>query len=170
MDFGSFDVNRPSMLSALLEQALPKFELIDEEDRIRIGSEGGLGWRLFQHELAGDNQFPRQAHILSLGDFGRVESYIANVRSYIERARQHALKSRFNLVKFDGEPGKIVPFPIDDPMYSYVYSIHLGGDILTLSRFEEFLEMVKSGRGELQEQYEALYKEAEGFDGVKRRK
>lgn len=149
------------MLSALLEQTLSKVGLNDEKDRIKVGTSGGLGWKLFQHSLGGE-EFPRQVKLLSLRDFEKLKVYMGHVEDYINLARQHAIKSGFNLVTFDHE-SKIVPF--SDGL---VYSINLGGEITTQSRFREFLDMIIDGRDELNGRYELIYREAGELGPVKR--
>jgi hypothetical protein len=145
--------NNPTMLQAYKEQALSQVGLEDFGHRIVVGEEGGLAYTLFKRKM----DFPLQFRICSASEKESVLNYFDAIGTYLKNAGNHSERHQFGLVRVD--PNNIITpgMGLDD----FIYEAALGSlKIESAERFEAFLEMVKSGKGELDKQYERLVEKA----------
>ncbi len=150
----NIDFNNPKILQAYKELALPKAGLEESTDRIIVGGGGGLVYTLFQGELKG---FPTKFEANSLSEMGVVQDYFNAVQTYLTNAGKHAEQHGFRLIRIGSRD---ILYDCFNPE-GLIYNASLGSmDIESVERFEEFLEMVKSGKGELDKQYEVVFEKS----------
>lgn len=150
------DFNNPRILQGYKEQALPQAGLEESAGRFVVGSEGGLAYTLFQEKLG----FPMRFRVSSASEMAVVQDYFNSVQAYVTNAGKHAEQQGFGLVRVGDKNVISDGCGLDD----FIYEAGLGSaNIESAERFQTFLEMIKSGKGELDKQYERIVEKAKPF-------
>jgi hypothetical protein len=146
----NIDFNKPSMLEAYKEQTLSQHGLEKDAGRIIVGSQGGLAYLLFPGSV---HELPLDISVRTGNEVLLVKNYFEAVHSYVIGADQHAKKHGFGLVRVRDKQTLTEGVRLED----FIYSACIGSvNIDSAKKFEEFLEMIKSGKGELDRQYSSL--------------
>lgn len=156
------NLNDPRILEAHVEQALPQAGLEEVKDRIIVGSAGGLAYNLFQDK----KQFPSELHVFSRGDVLKAKEYFDAVRTYLTSAAEHGRNFDFGIVIINNEITDRIGlgYEMDSEKLNFVYHVGLGSaDVKSIERLKRFIEMIKSGRGKLDRQYQGLVNRAKEF-------
>jgi hypothetical protein len=158
----AIDFNRPSMLEAYKEQALSQHGLEEDARRILVGSQGGLAYILFPSPI---HELPLDISVRTGSDVMLARDYFDAVHSYVIGAGQHAEKHGFGLVRVEEKNLLAEGVRLGD----FIYSAGIGSvNIDSAERFQAFLEMVKSGKGELDKQYVGLVGRAKDLPRARR--
>lgn len=154
------DFNNPRILQGYVEQALSQIGLEESAGRIRAGSKGGLAYTLFQDKYRG---FPLQFRISSASEMAIVQDYFNAVQAYVTNAGKHAEQHGFGLV-IENEKVITNGISLDD----FIYNAGLGSSTIeSAERFQAFLDMIKSGKKELNKQYEGLVEKVKSFSNLR---
>jgi len=151
------DFNNPRILLGYKEQVLLQVGLDDCAVRILVGYNGGLAYKLFPDRY---DKFPLQFRITSASEMGSVHDFFNSVQTYVKDAEKHAKKHGFGLVTVSGRNDISNGY---DPN-GFIYDARLGSaNIESAGRFGAFLEMIKSGKSKLDEQYGDVVERAKLF-------
>src|SRR3989344_3142560 len=151
------DFNNPRILQGYKEQALIQADLEESAGRFVVGSEGGLAYTLFKDKFQG---FPLQFRVCSVSEMAVVQDYFSAVQAYVTNAGKHAKQQGFGLVRVGDRTVISDGCGLDD----FIYEAGLGSvNIESAERFQTFLDMIKSGKSELNKQYERIVEKAKLF-------
>jgi len=161
------DFNNPRILQGYKEQALIQADLEESAGRFVVGSEGGLAYTLFKDKfqrfpLHKDKfqGFPLQFRVCSVSEMAVVQDYFSAVQAYVTNAGKHAKQQGFGLVRVGDRTVISDGCGLDD----FIYEAGLGSvNIESAERFQTFLDMIKSGKSELNKQYERIVEKAKLF-------
>lgn len=104
--------------------------------------------------------FPLEISVRTGSEVMLARDYFDAVHSYVIGAGKHAEKHGFGLVQIGHERNLIEGVRLED----FIYSTAIGSaNIESVERFQQFLEMVKSGREQLDIQYESLVGKAKSL-------
>ena len=145
----TYNFNDPSILRGYLEQAAPRFNLLEDPSRIVVGDTGGMGYTLF---AGGDWQrFPTDIRIWTFYDSAAVRNFLGAIDKYVEFAEKHAAEYGFRILAVDRHEKKLThPEKPELPIYSTAIG---STNIESVETLERFLKMVEEGKQPLSRLY-----------------
>ncbi len=162
--------NDPHILRGYVMQAIPQLVTEDLEGttdkltkkllerRIIVGNNDGLGYKLFDIE-----DLPTTVKINNLSELEGVKAYSALIDSYIKLAGEHAKRYSFGLIRIEIENAekKLVP---DYTQSTHFATVAIGDcEIEPVTRFTQFIDMIKAGYAPFKERYDAILQASKAF-------
>jgi len=162
----TINFNNRSILQGHLEQALPQVfaekEVESINNRLVLGTLGGLGYKLFPDF----NELPSAFSIRKFKDIGQIQDYLVTTNRYISAATDHAKKFGFEMLSIEDlrNPSERVLRPVVN-QEDYVYCSAIGSpEIAGSVRFNRFIDMLEQGYDTLNNQYSELKKLGSGLE------
>lgn len=147
------DFNHPLILRGFINQALPQVGLENFSERIVVGRDGGLAYKLFNQPFS----MPNVLQIYTKLQMKESIDYFDAIDRYLARADGCASEYGFGLVKFSNKNEIIDGFNSNDTLFDAgIGSARIG----SVECFSSFLNMINSGKDDLEKLHEELIEKA----------